>query len=221
MQSADFLSAVFFYLKVGENLNQNWIVENLNNAFSTWNGKLGELWGLVTTGPQTFKDGAVWSVMQTLHNGMVGIGYALVVLFFAISLCKNTMNFHELKRPEAAIHYFLRFVAAKALVGYGMEIMLNVFSICNGIVTDMADSMGGISEAMVSLPAEMQTAIEIEDFYAKCMTISEYPQQLDDKFISALLQQVPYIVLSIDIEPVETEDAFKEIDNHRQQQNCG
>lgn len=86
MQSADFLSAVFFYLKVGENLNQNWIVENLNNAFSTWNGKLGELWGLVTTGPQTFKGGAVWSVMQTLHNGMVGIGYALVVLFFAISL---------------------------------------------------------------------------------------------------------------------------------------
>ena len=76
MQSADFLSAVFFYLKVGENLNQNWIVENLNNAFSTWNGKLGELWGLVTTGPQTFKGGAVWSVMQTLHNGMVGIFYA-------------------------------------------------------------------------------------------------------------------------------------------------
>ena len=166
MQSADFLSAVFFYLKVGENLNQNWIVENLNNAFSTWNGKLGELWGLVTTGPQTFKGGAVWSVMQTLHNGMVGIGYALVVLFFAISLCKNTMNFHELKRPEAAIHYFLRFVAAKALVGYGMDIMLNVFSICNGIVTDMADSMGGISEAMVSLPAEMQTAIENLGFLA-------------------------------------------------------
>lgn len=70
MQSADFLSAVFFYLKVGGNLNQNWIVENLNNAFSTWNGKLGELWGLVTTGPQTFKGGAVWSVMQTLHNGI-------------------------------------------------------------------------------------------------------------------------------------------------------
>ena len=112
----------FFCKKEGENLNQNWIVENLNNAFSTWNGKLGELWGLVTTGPQTFKGGAVWSVMQTLHNGMVGIGYALVVLFFAISLCKNTMNFHELKRPEAAIHYFLRFVAAKALVGYGMDI---------------------------------------------------------------------------------------------------
>lgn len=92
--------------------------------------------------------------------------HALVVLFFAISLCKNTMNFHELKRPEAAIHYLIRFVAAKALVSYGMDIMLNVFSICNGIVTDMADSMGGISEAMVSLPAEMQTAIENVGFLA-------------------------------------------------------
>ena len=40
-------------------MNQNWIVENLNNAFSTWNGKLTELWGLVTTSPQTFKGGAV------------------------------------------------------------------------------------------------------------------------------------------------------------------
>ena len=58
----------FFCKKEGENLNQNWIVENLNNAFSTWNGKLGELWGLVTTGPHTFKGGAVWGVMQTLHN---------------------------------------------------------------------------------------------------------------------------------------------------------
>ena len=32
--------------------------------------ELGELWKMVTTGPQTFKGGAVWIVMQTLHNGM-------------------------------------------------------------------------------------------------------------------------------------------------------
>ena len=62
----------FFCRKEGETLNQNWIVENLNNAFSTWNGKQTELWGLVTTSPQTFKGGAVWGVMQSLHNAMIG-----------------------------------------------------------------------------------------------------------------------------------------------------
>lgn len=155
-------------------MNQNWIVENLNNAFSTWNGKLTELWGLVTTSPQTFKGGAVWGVMQSLHNAMIGIGYALIVLFFAISLFKNTANFHELKRPEAAVHYLIRFVAAKTLVGYGMDIMLNIFSVCNGIVSDMAAGMGGISQAMVALPGEVQSAIENVGFLASIPFVARH-----------------------------------------------
>lgn len=97
---------------------------------------------------------------------MLAIGYALVILLFAMSLFKNTANFHELKRPEAALHYLIRFVAAKTAVGYGMEIMLKVFEVCNGIVSEMADSMGGISQAMVSLPGEEQTAIENVGFLA-------------------------------------------------------
>ena len=38
--------------------------------------------------------------------------------------------------------------------------MLNIFSICNGVVSNMAAGMGGISQAMVTLPGEMQSAIE-------------------------------------------------------------
>ena len=147
-------------------MDQNWIVENLNNAFTTWNEKLTELWSLVTTSPATFKGGTVWGIMQTIHGAMLAIGYALVILFFAMSLFKNTANFHELKRPEAALHYLIRFVAAKTAVGYGMEIMLKVFEVCNGIVSEMAASMGGISQAMVSLPGEVQTAIENVGFLA-------------------------------------------------------
>ena len=149
-----------------ETLNQNWIVENLNNAFATWNDKLSELWALVATSPENFKGGAVWAVMQNIHGTLLAIGYALVVLFFAMSLFKNTANFHELKRPEAALHYLIRFVAAKTAVGYGMEIMLKVFEVCNGIVSEVATGMGGISQAMVSLPGEIQTAIENVGFLA-------------------------------------------------------
>ena len=46
-------------------------------------------------------------------------------------------------------------------------------------------------------------------------SFAQYPQQLDDKFIATLLQQVPYIVLSIAIQPVETEDAYREIEDSR------
>lgn len=147
-------------------MDQNWIIENLNNAFTTWNEKLAELWSLVTTSPVAFKGGAVWGIMQVIHGAMVATGYALVILFFAMSLFKNTANFHELKRPEAALHYLIRFVAAKTVVGYGMEIMLKVFEVCNGIVSQMAARMGGISQAMVSLPGEVETAIEDVGFLA-------------------------------------------------------
>jgi len=44
----------FFCRKEGETLNQNWIVENLNNIFSTWNGKLTELWGVGKNHPPNF-----------------------------------------------------------------------------------------------------------------------------------------------------------------------
>lgn len=147
-------------------MDQNWIIENLNNAFTTWNEKLAELWSLATTSPAAFKGGAVWGIMQVIHGAMVATGYALVILFFAMSLFKNTANFHELKRPEAALHYLIRFVAAKTVVGYGMEIMLKVFEVCNGIVRQMAARMGGIPQAMVSLPGEVKTAIEEVGFLA-------------------------------------------------------
>ena len=109
-------------------MNQNWIVENLLNAFATWNSKLSELWALASTSPQSFKGGAVWGVMQGIHSGLLGIGYGLLILFFALSLFKNTANFHELKRPEAALHYLIRFVAAKTLVDYSMTILLAIAS---------------------------------------------------------------------------------------------
>ncbi len=147
-------------------MNQNWIVENILNAFATWNDKLAELWTLVTMSPDAFKGGAVWAVMKNIHGGLLAVGYGLLILFFAMSLFKNTANFHELKRPEAAIGYLVRFVAAKAAVTYGMEIMLKLFEICNGIVLQAAAGMGGISHAMVSLPGEIETAIRNVGFLA-------------------------------------------------------
>ena len=51
--------------------------------------------------------------------------------------------------------------------------------------------------------------------FARCMSVMQYPQRLDDRFIPTLLAQVPHIVLSIDVVPVETEDAFREIEEGR------
>ena len=57
--------------------------------------------------------------------------------------------------------------------------------------------------------------VEIDNRFAKSMSITQYPQMLDDRFVTTLLGQVPYIVLSIDVVPVDSEDAQRAVDDAR------
>ena len=123
-------------------MDDNWIVENLENALATWNEKLAEIWQLVSMTPQEFKGGGIWNIVVQINGALQAIGYGLLVLFFAMGLFKNTVNFQELRRPEAALRYFLHFVAAKAAVTYCMPLMLAVFDICGGIVSTAIGNVG-------------------------------------------------------------------------------
>ena len=51
-------------------MDNNWVVDNLQNAFTTWNTKMEELWGLLTQSPETFKGGTIWSTIVTINGGM-------------------------------------------------------------------------------------------------------------------------------------------------------
>lgn len=57
----------------------NWIVDNLNSALSTWNNRLAEIWTLISTSPENFKGGGIWSVILNINDGLEAIGYALLV----------------------------------------------------------------------------------------------------------------------------------------------
>ncbi len=147
-------------------LEDNWIIDNLNNAFAIWNEKLTELWSLLTESPQTFKGGTIWDTIVTINSGMQAIGYGLLVLFFAISLFRNTASFRDFQRPEYALKHILLFVVAKIAVTYGMEFMTSIFEICGGIVGTAAGSVGGITGATASLPTEIADAVLEVGFWA-------------------------------------------------------
>ncbi len=130
----------------------NWVVDNIVNALNTWNGKLAEIWQLVTQSPQSFKGGSVWKVIEGIHGSLMAIGLALLVLFFVMGIMKSTMNLTELKHPEQAVRFFLRFVLAKTAVTYGMDIMLAIFKICQGVMNAATARFGSLSAATASLP---------------------------------------------------------------------
>lgn len=146
-------------------MNENWIVESLKWTFELWNEKQAEIWELISLTPQEFKGGDIWSLALTINDALQAIGYGLLVLFFAISICKSTINFRDFRRPEQGLRFFIRFVLAKTAVTYGIELMNVIFNICGGIVSSIASKMGNMTSA-VSLPEELETAINEVGFLA-------------------------------------------------------
>ena len=110
-------------------MSDSWVVQNLQNALNTWNEKLTEVWQLVSQSPESFKGGAIWSVVQNIHGGLQAVGLALLVLFFVTGVMKTCGSLAETKSPEVAVKLFIRFALAKAAVTYGMELMMALFNI--------------------------------------------------------------------------------------------
>lgn len=146
-------------------MGDSWIVDNLNAALNTWNGKLAEIWQLLTESPQTFRGGQVWSVMVGIHGALQAIGYGLLVLFFAIGVVKTCGSFVEVKRPEHALKLFIRFALAKAAVTYGLELMQAVFSIVQGTVSTVITQSGTSGMNSTTLPQELVDAINNVGFW--------------------------------------------------------
>ncbi len=137
----------------------DWVVQNLENALTTWNNKLGEIWNLVTETPESFKGGSIWKVIENIYDGMQAIGIALLVLFFVIGVMKTCGSLTEVKKPEHALKLFLRFAIAKIVVTYGMDLMLAVFRISQGIVSKIMSISNITNSTDSALPSSIISAI--------------------------------------------------------------
>ena len=145
-------------------MSDNWVVQNLSNALTTWNEKLAEIWLLITQSPQAFKGGSIWNVMQGIHRAVQAVGLALLVLFFVVGVMKTCGSFAEIKRPEQALKLFIRFALAKGLVTYGLELMMALFQIVQGLTSTIMGAAGFGAPQETILPQEIINAIEECDF---------------------------------------------------------
>ena len=67
-------------------MSNNWVVQNLQNALSTWDGKLAEIWQLLTQSAVDFKGGKLWEIVLDIHGALQSIGLALLVLFLLVGV---------------------------------------------------------------------------------------------------------------------------------------
>ena len=140
------------------------IIDNLTSALNTWNEKLAEIWMLLTQSPETFKGGDIWNIIVKIHGGLQAIGLSLLVLFFLWGMIRTCTNWQDIKRPEHAFKLFLRFIIARGLVMYGMELMTGIFEIVQGVISTITKTVGlGTAESTV-IPQEIIDAVNNTGF---------------------------------------------------------
>ena len=146
-------------------MSDNWVVQNLENALNTWNEKLAEIWQLITQSPESFKGGAIWGVIQNIHGALQAVGLALLVLFFVVGVMRTCGSLAETKRPETALKLFIRFALAKGVVTYGLELMMALFRIVQGVISTIMSSAGFGAAQQTVLPSEIVNAVEECGFF--------------------------------------------------------
>jgi hypothetical protein len=138
----------------------------LQNALDKWAEKLQEIWNLVTQSPAEFKGGGIWGVITNINGAVMAVGLGLLVLFFLVGMVKQCGTFAELKRPEVALKLFIRFILSKAVITHGLELMMTLFGVVQGLMSKIMSAAGFSGGNSIMLPSEMVKTIEDLGFLA-------------------------------------------------------
>jgi len=120
---------------------------------------------VVSLNLQDFRGGTIWSVIVSIHNAIQAIGLGLLVIFFLIGVLKTCFSWEEVKRPEVAITLFIRFAVARALVVYGMDLMLSLFGFGLGVINQIVVAAMGAGADGATMPEAIRTTIESLGFF--------------------------------------------------------
>ena len=82
-----------------------------------------------------------------------------------MGVVKTCGSLTDVKRPEHALKLFIRFAIAKGVVTYGMDLMLALFDIAQGVMSTIMQASGVGSASKTTLPDSMVSAIEDCGFF--------------------------------------------------------
>lgn len=124
------------------------ILALLEMVLGFWNNQIKLVFSLLGTTPDMFKLGSPWKVIQGIEPIFVGVGSSLVVLFFVIGFCSESVDIKEEMRFEVILRMLMRIGIAEWLVANNVTIMKAFFKTIANLVNAM--SAGTIKELKIS-----------------------------------------------------------------------
>ncbi len=121
------------FLRLGEK-----ILALLEMVFGFWNHQVSLVFSLLGESPVHFKGGGPWQVVERIEPIFVGVGCSMVVLFFVIGFCSESVDVREEMRFEVILRMLIRLVLAEWFVANNVTIMKASFSTIGNLVNALS-----------------------------------------------------------------------------------
>ncbi len=114
------------------------ILALLEIVFGFWNNQVGLVFSMLGQSPVNFKGGGPWQVVESIEPIFVGVGSSLVVLFFVIGFCSESVDVREEMRFEVILRMLIRLGLAEWLVANNVTIMKAFFTTIGNLVNALS-----------------------------------------------------------------------------------
>ena len=110
------------------------ILALLEVVFGFWNNQVSLVFSMLGESPVDFKNGDPWTVIETINPVFVAVGSSLVVLFFVIGFCSESVDIKEEMRFEVILRMLIKLALAEWFVANNITIMKAIFETVGNLV---------------------------------------------------------------------------------------
>lgn len=130
--------------------------EFINKIFDWYNVLTGMAVELLGQSPASWNaDG--WRLVETVNSVFIGIGSALVVIFFLIGFCSDSLDIRQDFRIENILRMFIKLSLAEFFVGNSLKLIKNFFSLATGIISKLS---GKSTTCQFSIPDKVNAILK-------------------------------------------------------------
>lgn len=114
------------------------ILDLLEMVFGFWNNQVSLVFALLGQSPVSFKGGGPWGLVESIQPIFVAVGSSLVVLFFVIGFCSESVDVREEMRFEVILRMLIRLGLSEWLVANNVTIMKAFFNTIGNLVNALS-----------------------------------------------------------------------------------
>ncbi|MBR1744151.1 MAG: hypothetical protein IJ733_20280 [Lachnospiraceae bacterium] len=110
------------------------ILALLEMVFGFWNNQIALVFEMLGQSPVSFKGGGPWAVIEGIEPIFVAVGSSLVVLFFVIGFCSESIDVKDEMRFENILRMLIRLGLSEWFVANNVSIMKAFFTSIGNLV---------------------------------------------------------------------------------------